>query len=517
MQNVAGEGTRIRPWVAALIVFLSSGAIMVLELVAGRLMAPVVGVSLYTWTSIIGVVLAGISLGNFTGGLLADRYASRNTLALLFALSAAGSASIVWTLDTTRLITRLDLPIMLEVLLVFATVFLLPALLLGTISPVVVKLTLSDLDRTGNVVGRIYAAGAAGSIAGTFLAGFWLISQFGTRAIVWGVAGLLLLMALLVSQGGRRGLALCALGLIAFGGLSYLAWWRNALDSTCLVETDYFCIRVHPDEDNPQIQVLTLDRLVHSYVNLDDPKDLRYGYERTYRDVMQAVVAPDAVVSAFFIGGGGYTFPRYVEAAYPNSSIVVAEIDPGVTRTAYERLALPLDTRIVTFNQDARRYLLRLPQARRFDLIVGDAFNDFSVPYHLTTLEFNQLVTDRLSDDGVYMVNIIDGRRGHFVRAYVSTLARVFSHIYISPAGGQIGDADRQTFVIVAAQRALPVGDDAAPSVTGSLPMPPSLTESFLSQAEWEEYLGQGPAIILRDDFVPVDNLLAPVFADSGL
>ena len=513
-----GRGVYFRPWQASLIVFLSSGAIMVLELVAGRLMAPVLGVSLYTWTSIIGVILAGISLGNFAGGLLADRYASRGTLAFVFVLSAAASLSILWTIEMTSAITDLSLPVMVQVLLAFAIVFFLPTVLLGTISPLVVKLTLSDLGKTGNVVGRIYSAGAAGSIAGTFLAGFWLISTFGTRAIVWGVAGLLLIIGVIINSGGRRlSLALSLAALLAFGGLSYVIWWQGILNSHCLHETNYFCIRVHPDSDDPNIQVLTLDRLVHSYVNPDDPADLRYGYERVYRDVLQAIASSAMPVSTFFVGGGGYTFPRYVEAAFPNSHIEVAEIDPGVTQAAHEHLALPRDTRIISVNEDARRYLTHLPDERRYDLILGDAFNDFSVPYHLTTLEFNQLVADHLTESGFYMVNIIDGRQGHFVRAYVSTLGQVFKHVYIAPIGGELGSVARQTFVIVAAQHPLPIGDDAPAPGEEMLPLPSSLRSEFLSQVAWQGYLGQETAVILTDDYVPVDNLLAPVFADSGL
>jgi spermidine synthase len=485
---------------------------MVLELVAGRLMAPILGVSLYTWTSIIGVILAGISLGNYVGGLLADRFAWRGTLVVLFILSAVASASILWTIEVTGTITDLWVPVMLQVLLAFAIVFLLPAMLLGTISPLVVKLTLSDLNETGNVVGRIYAAGAAGSIAGTFLAGFWLISEFGTRTIVWGVAGLLFVMGLVVSWGSRRLTVVSLVTLLVYGGLSLLVWSQGVLASRCLRETNYFCIRVHPDDDDSLIRVLTLDRLVHSYVNIKDPTDLRYGYERIYRDVLEGFVPPEEPISAFFIGGGGYTFPRYIEVTYPNSQIEVAEIDPGVTETAYEYLALPRDTRIVSVNEDARRYLVRVPRERRFDLILGDAFNDFSVPYHLTTMEFNQLVADHLTQDGFYMVNVIDGRQGRFVRAYVSTLEQVFNHVYIAPIGGDLGTVARQTFVIVAAQHPMPIGDDVT-----SADDAPSLRNDFLSEAKWQAYLGQGTGIVLTDDFVPVDNLLAPVFSDSGL
>jgi spermidine synthase len=485
---------------------------MVLELVAGRLMAPILGVSLYTWTSIIGVILAGISLGNYVGGLLADRFAWRGTLVVLFILSAVASASILWTIEVTGTITDLWVPVMLQVLLAFAIVFLLPAMLLGTISPLVVKLTLSDLNETGNVVGRIYAAGAAGSIAGTFLAGFWLISEFGTRTIVWGVAGLLFVMGLVVSWGSRRLTVVSLVTLLVYGGLSLLVWSQGVLASRCLRETNYFCIRVHPDDDDSLIRVLTLDRLVHSYVNIEDPTDLRYGYERIYRDVLEGFVPPEEPISAFFIGGGGYTFPLYIEVTYPNSQIEVAEIDPGVTETAYEYLALPRDTRIVSVNEDARRYLVRVPRERRFDLILGDAFNDFSVPYHLTTMEFNQLVANHLTQDGFYMVNVIDGRQGRFVRAYVSTLEQVFNHVYIAPIGGDLGTVARQTFVIVAAQHPMPIGDDVT-----SADDAPSLRNDFLSEAKWQAYLGQGTGIVLTDDFVPVDNLLAPVFSDSGL
>ena len=89
--------------------------------------------------------------------------------------------------------------------------------------------------------------------------------------------------------------------------------------------------------------------------------------------------------------------------------------------------------------------------------------------------------------------------------------------VYIARAGSEIGTAARQTFVVVAAQRPMPIGDDAPAPGERVLPVPSSLGNVFLSRAEWEEYLSQGTAIILTDDFVPVDNLLAPVFADSGL
>lgn len=502
----ATADTRLQPGWAVVIVFLSNFCILVIELIAGRMMAPIVGVSLYTWTSIIGVVLAGISLGNYLGGKIADRWASREILALAFALSAVGSASILGTIEWIGPVQALELPIIADVLLIFTVVFLLPATVLGTISPIVVKLTLDDLDHTGSIVGKIYAAGALGSIAGTFATGFFLISAFGTRLIVWGVAGSLLLIGAIISYSGSSRWRYSAPFLfLLFLTVSSLAWQQGWLNSNCLRETNYFCIKVRVDAENKDLRVLTLDRLVHSYVDLTDPTNLRYGYEEIYADVLEAVFPDTAPVSALFIGGGGYTFPQYLEVVHPHSQIDVIEIDPGVTEVAHEYLGLPDDTTITTFNEDARRFISHLPLSEKYDLVIGDAFNDFSVPYHLTTVEFNELIKAHLDERGIYMVNIIDGRQGHFLRAYVRTLQQTFQHVYVAPTIGQLEASSRQTLVIVASRVSLDDRISRSP-----------LDERFLPETEVTAYLQENPPVFLTDDYVPVDNLLAPVFADSG-
>ena len=183
-----------RLWTATAIVFVASACMMTLELVAGRIVAPYVGVSLYTWTTIIGIILAGMSLGNYIGGRLADRWASHRLLGLLFLL---GGLTCVGVLLVDVLGTRLPnaWPIVLRIIILVTALFFIPATLLGTISPVVVSLSVLDLSRTGSTVGRISAAGTVGSIVGTFATGFLLITWFGTHAIVWGVAVVLLVMA----------------------------------------------------------------------------------------------------------------------------------------------------------------------------------------------------------------------------------------------------------------------------------------------------------------------------------
>jgi predicted membrane-bound spermidine synthase len=325
-------------WLSCLLVFISSACVLVIELIAGRIMAPYVGVSLYTWTSIIGVVLAGMSAGNYLGGVVADRQASRRMLGVIF---IAGAVSCLQILVMTDIVIgqTLRLSLLPRIVVYTAAIFLLPSLILGMVSPLVVKLSLGDLERTGNTVGTIYAFSTAGSILGTFLTGFWLISWLGTRQIVWIVAGVLLLTGLAVGEfhrtKGFRATAttfLAPILAIAMFLLVRSGWNAGRYRAPCVVESDYFCIQlIETVENGRPARALMLDRLIHSYVVLDDPTALGYGYEHAYEDLTRAHLNGRQQINTLFIGGGGYTFPRYIEAVFPNAAVDVIEIDPAVT------------------------------------------------------------------------------------------------------------------------------------------------------------------------------------------
>ncbi len=492
-------------WQPNLIVFISSGCIMILELVAGRIVAPYVGVSLYTWTSIIGVVLAGISLGNYLGGWLADRWASLRFLGGIFLLSGLTSLGIL-LVDRVGRVTPGHWSIVIEILVLTTLLFFIPCLLLGTVSPVVAKLAVRDLTKTGLTVGKIYAAGTAGSIVGTFATGFVLISWFGTHTIVWGVAVILIGLGLLLAFGQQKRPLVVALLLV--GGATVLALNQGWLRGPCLRETNYFCIKIKEQErEGGTVRVLILDRLVHSHSSLDDPTKLVYGYEKMYAEVTAYQVEQKDRLSALFIGGGGYTFPRYIEAVYPDSRIDVIEIDPGVTQAAYDFLGLSREAGIKTFNQDARLYLEDQP-TQQYDLIMGDAFNDFSVPYHLTTKEFNDRVQAWLAEDGFYVINMIDGGRSDFLRAYIHTLRQTFTHVYVAPTSDSWQISPRTTFVLIAGDTPLDVAAFEAIEAGDSEAL---LARQVFNQAEVDELLANGYVVILTDQYAPVDQMLAPV------
>jgi spermidine synthase len=501
-----------RPWrpPPPVTVFVSSACIMTLELVAGRIIAPYAGVSLFTWTSVIGVVLAGISLGNYLGGRWADRWASPHLLGILLSLSSLAALSILSVDVLQRFsyiesVTVRDLPLIAGLVLLVVLLFLVPCVLLGTVSPIVAKLAVRDLNTTGSTVGMIYAAGSVGSIVGTFATGFTLISWVGTHAVVWGVAVVLLILAIPYLPGRyRRWFVPAMLVLVTASALAFGQGW---LRGPCTRETDYFCIQVRDDEYQGQpVRLLYLDRLLHSYTSPQDPTKLVYEYEQLYAQATAYQAQRKNHLRALFIGGGGYTFPRYMEALYPSSDIDVIEIDPGVTQVAHDMLGLSRDTQVVTYNEDARMFLQQEPDSH-YDLILGDAFNDFSVPYHLTTKEFNDRVHAWLADDGLYVVNIIDGPWGRFLRAYIHTLRQTFRYVHPVFSIESWRHSPRSTIVIIASDTPL---DRASVQATA-----PRLAEQLLTEDQVDVLLAEGRVVTLTDRYAPVDQLLIPVFLDQ--
>ena len=490
------------------IVFSASACGLIIEIVASRLLAPTLGVSLFTWTSIIGVVLAGISIGNYLGGLTADKFPSPKTLGLI--LLGAGLTSLA-VLPMLAFVSRLydSLHILARIVLITSTLFLLPSVILGMVTPVVIKLRLRDLSQTGNVVGKIYAVSTAGSIFGVFVSGFVLIQWIGTRPILLGVSVFLVLMAVAFGNLWRMR-AVGAVALLLFAGIAGMGFATDSLETECQVESNYFCIKVREREiEGRAVRTLALDRLIHSYVDLDDPTFFVYGYEKIFADVATMVGHSKPQFSALYIGGGGYTMPRFLEQAYPESRQEVIEIDPAVTRVTHEYLGMPRDTTIITHNQDAR---IKIPELQpgRYDIVIGDAFNDVSVPYHLTTLEFNEQVKQLLTEDGIYVMNVVDQfHSGNFLRAVITTLRASFPYVYLLADSRDFEQDNRFTFVVAGAMQPFTYAEVYFASHQEGRG-DPELT--IMPQSELDEWLGTKRSILLKDDYVPVDNLLAPVF-----
>jgi tetratricopeptide (TPR) repeat protein len=495
---------------------------MVLELVAGRLTAKHLGSSLYTWTSVIGVVLAGITIGNYIGGRIADRFDAKKALSALFVI---GSIACIATVILNNivgdwiLLWKLNWP--LRVFTHVSLVFLLPSTLLGTISPVVAKMALDKGLPKGKTIGDIYAWGAAGSIAGTFAAGYYLIAAMGTIAIIWAVGGVLALMAVLF----RVRLWPLYLWMAMFVLVTVIATapvqccrtvsaillLREPIDPIVIYqdESQYCYIAVTQVSATPDKRFFIQDKLRHSEIIMGDINDLQYPYTRIYAGITRLLSKNKDKLNVMVIGGGGYVFPRYIETNWPQSRIDVVEIDPAVTKAAIEAFGLARNTSINTISMDARNYVEELlekhhegGQTPKYDFIYEDAINDYSVPYQLVTREFNDKIASILADDGAYMVNLIDTYdSGQFLGAVINTLQKTFPYVYVA-TNWNTHPAIRETFVVTATKR---------PFDFKAIEREKDLKIWRLSEFEIENLKKKTSGIVMTDDYAPVENLLAPV------
>jgi tetratricopeptide (TPR) repeat protein len=195
----------------------------------------------------------------------------------------------------------------------------------------------------------------------------------------------------------------------------------------------------------------------------------------------------------------------------------VAEIDPRVTEAAILAFGLDRNTSINTFTMDARNYVDELLEKKRtagriprYDFIYEDAFNDYSVPYQLTTKEFNDKITQILTDDGVYMINLIDiYDSGFFLGAVVKTLQQTFPYVYV--VAKKEPRSQRNTFIIIAAKQKISLENlGSEKPVAGS-------NLWILNDSEIETLRKKAHEIVLTDDYAPVENMLAPVVRQSAL
>lgn len=476
---------------ATLLVFGASAAVLVLEIIAGRMMAPYVGISLETFTGIIGTVLAGIAVGAALGGRIADR---RNPRALIGPALVLGGA-LAWL--SVPIVTALGPNVgsgPTAIVVLTTAAFFLPVAVLSAVSPMVAKLRLDSLAETGTVVGGLSAAGTAGALAGTFVTGFVLVAAIPSRAIVGVVGAATIAVGFVLTWWLRRPASATTVVVlvlaVGFAGINL-----GAASGRCEHETAYFCVNVERNAADPGVRDLLLDRLRHASVNLVDPaarSDIRYI--RLFSDLTDRM--PAGPLRVLHIGGGGFAFPRYLTATRPGTENLVLEIDAELVRIAKNELGLVEDESLQIDVGDARLALGNLPDDS-YDLVVGDAFAGESVPWHLTTAEVAEEIDRVLTPDGIYLMNVIDGGESGFARAELATLAEQFDHVAaIVPAGG-VPEEYPVNQVLLASNAPLPrfrVDDADGELLTG---------------AALVRYVDG--ARRLTDDFAPVDQLVLPI------
>ncbi len=428
------------------IVFASGALIMVLEMVGARVMAPHLGTSVIIWTSLIGVILACLAVGAFLGGRLADKKLSQGLLAKI--LSAAGLGVALTALlhgYVGALITSTFDNIYVSAVLATICLFAFPAVFFGMVSPYVIRLRLADISTSGATVGRLYALSTTGSILGTFLGGFVLVSFFSSTHILLGTSGGMLVLSILAalqakgkkSDGIPAVFLLFCLPFIAYVDQMEAENMREH-GMLSLVETPYNSIRLSQgmNEQNRPVRLMTTGPgYAQSGMYLDKPNELLFDYTKFY--ALGAVLFPKAS-NVLMLGGGGYSVPKWLLSGYGGLDgqtlrLDVVELDSGMTRLAKNFFSLADDARMRIFHADARRFIN--VNTHKYHLVFVDVFNShYSVPFHMGTVEAAKAMRRAVDDSGALMMNVIsavEGENSHILQGIYGALQQSFAKVYV--------------------------------------------------------------------------------------
>jgi predicted membrane-bound spermidine synthase len=499
-----------KQYLLLLVSFVAGFSIMTFEFTSARIITPFIGASVFTWTSVIGMILFGLSTGSYIGGYFIDKYKKENVLSFFLFLSSFSVAVVPFFANKSPYFVSLDLSILITAVLISFVLFFTPSLFLGLLYPAILKLYLRDIENLGKQYGVVSIFFTFGSILGTFLTGFYFIGKIGSSNTFFTISVVLFIFAVLFLFLNKHSLkyliiiftmAICLL-LIIF----CFNWIKNKNGNGNMVfskETDYYKIKVVDRLLNfSNSRILFLDFDSHS-VESKNREDLP-----VYTNIYPVFsVFNEKIKNIFVIGGGSYSIAKNFSKFYANSEVLVSELDPEVTKTAENFFNLK-QYPISTISDDGRVYFQKT--SKKYDLIFGDAYNSFiSVPWHLSTLEFNELAKSHLKENGIYAVNFIsalNGENSDFFKSMVGTFKKTFNNFYIFAYGAT--EEQPQSIILVGVNSNNKIEyQELAKKIYGIK------NGEFLSRkiVQNELFKNSSDALILRDDFSPVESLMQPL------
>jgi spermidine synthase len=519
----------------AVAAFLAGAVLLSVEIAASRVLAPYFGNSLFVWGALIGVVLAGLAVGYWVGGTLADSFPRPELLVAVIALGAAGVLAIPF-LDQPVLeaVVGWDPGVRANPLVASVFLFGPPSVVLASVTPIAVRLRVADRARFGRTAGRLFSVSTVGSIVGTFVTAFWLVPELGTDQVLGVGAAVLFAAAAVVAVSERLVagslLAIGATAAAAFAAASLAPETGGVLSKAAAQNwSPVYRLRGNPsslpDVDWSGAKVLfRKDTRYHQLAVIEDSgtRTLRFGssfQSETYVDdpfrtafaytdyfFLGPAYKPDTR-RMLFLGLGGGSAPKRVRRDFPELTLQVVELDPVVVDVAHRFFAVPDSPRLPIAVSDARQYLQR--NSARWDVIAIDTFFEDGVPFHLTTREFLELARERLTPGGVIVTNVIGSVKGDgskLFRALYRTYRSVFPTVLVHPVGGGTG---YQNLIVVAT-------DGAAPSkrflreqwqrLRAGHPTSPSLTDAIAQRHD--SLIPTYDVPILTDAYAPIDALL---------
>ncbi|SCY39974.1 spermidine synthase [Butyrivibrio sp. INlla14] len=393
--------------------FFAGMSVMAVELGASRLLAPYFSSSQIVWTIIIGTIMIAMALGNIYGGRAADknpdpgRLYGRIIVAALWiaAIPVLGkyiilgiSAVLIFAVNSNFLVIAAFAACMI--------VFVFPLFLLGTVTPSLAKYTTDSLEDNGKIIGTLGAFNTIGSIIGTFVPTFVTIPAVGTAATFLIFAGILLALAILyfVSSGKRKVVssllifALC----VVFGHSSSFAFWEK--DLTFEGESVYNYLQVKETDNSVILSTNVLFGVQSILVKNGQLTGMYYDYAMAapYMTGVKEKESQGQKLNVLILGMGSGTYATQLSRHFDNVEVEGVEIDDKITDLAHKYFELPDETKVTTY--DGRAYLAAIDG--KYDVIMVDAYQDITIPFQMSSVEFFTMVKDHLTDDGVMVVNM---------------------------------------------------------------------------------------------------------------
>ena len=423
--------------------FFAGMSVMAVELGASRLLAPYFSSSQIVWTIIIGTIMIAMALGNIYGGRSADRNPDPDRLygriliaaVWIAAIPVAGkyiilgiSALLIFTVSTGFLIWAAFAACMV--------IFVFPLFLLGTVTPSLAKYSVDSLEDSGRVVGTLGAFNTIGSIIGTFVPTFLSIPAVGTSVTFLIFAGILLALALLYFASGRRGAVKSAAASILFliccllGRSDSFAFWES--DLTYEGESIYNYLQVKETERSVILSTNVLFGVQSMLMKEDGLTGMYYDYAMAAPLMAGQEEPKDCKV--LILGMGTGTYAHQCRNYYGGMEIEGVEIDEKITALAHAYFDLPADVPVTTY--DGRAYLNAVDG--KYDVIMVDAYQDITIPFQMSSVEFFTLVREHLNEDGVMVVNMNmrGSREGNINQRLADTIGSVFGEVYTVDVAG---------------------------------------------------------------------------------
>jgi len=424
--------------------FFAGMAVMAVELGASRLLAPYFSSSQIVWTIIIGTIMIAMALGNVAGGKWADKDADPARLFKRILISAVWIAFIpvlgkyiILAITGIMIVTVSTGLLIWSSLIACMVIFVFPLFLLGTVTPSLIKYTISDIEESGSVAGRLGACNTIGSIIGTFLPTFVTIPSVGTGMTFLIFSGILLIIGLLFFISRKIKPVLCTISTIlyiiacVFGHCSHFAFWIS--DLTYEGESVYNYLQVTDTDYATSLSTNVLFGVQSIKMKTGNLTGMYYDYAlaaptmtRGYEDNGEIVAGTDKP-DILILGMGTGTFAVQCEKYFPGCNITGVEIDDKITDLAHEYFDLPENIPVYTY--DGRAFLEADPG--KYDVILVDAYQDITIPFQMSSLEFFNLVKDHLKDNGIMVMNMnMHGNGETDITTYLSdTVACVFPNV----------------------------------------------------------------------------------------